>query len=49
MHIDYAEKDVRKTKNGNHGMISRKITYPISDFLLRSMVTENSKKIDGVE
>ena len=47
--IDYAEKDERKTESGNHEMISRKITYPLSDFLSRSTVTKIPKKINGVE
>ena len=33
----------------NHEMISRKITYPISDFPSRSTVMESSKKINGAE
>ena len=47
--IDYVEKDVRKTESRNHEMISRKITYPISDLPSRSKVMESSKKINGAE
>ena len=45
----HEKKDVQKVKNGNHGMISGKITYTISNFLLKSMVTETSKNINGAE
>ena len=43
------KNDVGKMERGNHEMISRKITYLISDFLSSSTVTESPKKINGVE